>query len=274
MSIIAISPTFGSEGRAIGQAVAQALEYRFIDREIILKAAEEHHIQAEKLEQVDERGLSFWERLYEEKRKYLIFIESAVFELAEPGDVVIVGRGGPILLADIEHALRVRTIAPSEVRVRRIMAREQLDHKAAAARVKTVDREYASRIEYLYGVDWGQPELYDLVLNTAREPFAWMVDALAHLVRNERFRPTESSVQKMRDLTLASRVRAALAADPTTGNANIEVVAKDGAVQLKGVVFSSSMLEAAAKVAERAPGVKAVSWEAVEIPQIYPGPMM
>ena len=274
MSIIAIAPTFGSEGRAIGRALAQALEYRFIDREIILKAAEEHHIQTEKLEQVDERGLSFWERLYEEKRKYLIFIESAVFELAEPGDVVIVGRGATILVADIEHALRLRTIAPSEIRVRRIMARENLDKRSAAARVKTVDREYASRIEYLYGLDWTLPELYDLVLNTAREPFGWAVEALAHLVRTERYRPTESSLQKMRDLTLASQVRAALAADPTTGNANIEVVAREGSVQLKGVVFSSSMLEAAAKVAERVPGVRTVSWEAVEIPQIYPGPMM
>jgi hypothetical protein len=30
--------------------------------------------------------------------------------------VVIVGRGGPILLADIEHAMRVRTNAPFAVR--------------------------------------------------------------------------------------------------------------------------------------------------------------
>lgn len=39
MSIIAIAPTRGSEGVAIGEAAARALEYRFIDREIIRKAA-------------------------------------------------------------------------------------------------------------------------------------------------------------------------------------------------------------------------------------------
>jgi osmotically-inducible protein OsmY len=43
---------------------------------------------------------------------------------------------------------------------------------------------------------------------------------------------------------------------------------------LKGVVFSSAMMEAAVEVAKRVQGVTNVSCEAEEIPRVYPGPIM
>jgi len=45
-------------------------------------------------------------------------------------------------------------------------------------------------------------------------------------------------------------------------------------VALKGVVFSPAMMDAAASVARQVPGVTQVSCEAVEIPRVYPGPIM
>jgi osmotically-inducible protein OsmY len=69
-------------------------------------------------------------------------------------------------------------------------------------------------------------------------------------------------------------VRAAIAKDPVTKNINVEVMAQSGRVALKGVVFSPSMMDSAAEVAKRVPGVTGVSCEAVEIPRVYPGPIM
>jgi osmotically-inducible protein OsmY len=69
-------------------------------------------------------------------------------------------------------------------------------------------------------------------------------------------------------------VRAAIAKDPVTKNINVEVTAQSGRVALKGVVFSPSMMDSAAEVAKRVPGVIGVSCEAVEIPRVYPGPIM
>jgi len=69
-------------------------------------------------------------------------------------------------------------------------------------------------------------------------------------------------------------VRAAIAKDPVTKNINVEVTAQAGRVALKGVVFSPAMMDAAAEVAKRVPGVTSVSCEAVEIPRVYPGPIM
>jgi osmotically-inducible protein OsmY len=69
-------------------------------------------------------------------------------------------------------------------------------------------------------------------------------------------------------------VRAAIATDPLTKNINVEVFAQSGQVALKGVVFSPAMMDAAANVARQVPGVAAVSCEAVEVPRVYPGPIM
>jgi hypothetical protein len=132
----------------------------------------------------------------------------------------------------------------------------------------------AGRIDYLFGLDWTLPENYDLVINTETDAWQFYVDLLVAAARHPRFQPTPESVQRVRDLSLAARVRAAIAKDLLTKNINVEVVAQSGQVALKGVVFSPAMMDAAAAVARQVPGVTQVSCEAVEIPRVYPGPIM
>jgi len=274
MTIVAISRELGSGGNAIAAAVAKALNFEYVEREILLQAARTHEVPEEKIADVDERRLSLWERFDEEKRRYLIFIEAAYYSFAEKGNVVTAGRGGPFFLRDVSHALRVRIMAPFDVRVRRVMEQEQLDHKAAAAKVRNYDRELSGRIDYLFGLDWTLPENYDLVINTGNDAWEFYTDLLVSAARHRQYRLTPDSQQRVRDLSLAAQVRAAIAKDPVTKNINVEVTAQAGRVALKGVVFSPAMMDAAAEVAKRVPEVSSVSCEAVEIPRVYPGPIM
>lgn len=274
MTIVAVSREMGSGGYEIASAVAKALDFEYVDREILLQAARAHAVPEEKIADVDERRLSLWERFDEEKRRYLIYIEAAYYSFAEKGRVVTAGRGGPFFLRDVTHALKVRVMAPVDVRVRRVMAQEKLDYKTALARVKNYDRELSGRIDYLFGLDWALPEHYDLVINTGGDTWKFYVDLLVSAAQHPQFQPTPESKQKIRDLSLAAHVRAAIANDPVTKNINVEVTAQSGRVALKGVVFSPAMMDAAAEVANRVPGVNEVSCEAVEIPRVYPGPIM
>ena len=274
MTIVAISRELGSGGDAIGADVAKALGFSFVAREILLRAAQAHGVPEEKMADVDERRLSLWELFDEEKRRYLVFMEAAYYSLAEKGSVVTSGRGGPFFLRDVRHALKVRIMAPVEVRVARMMEREKLDHRAAVTRVRTWDRELAGRIDYLFGLDWTLPEHYDLVINTRGDNWQFYTDLLVAAARHPQYQPTPESLQRMQDLTLAAQVRAAIAKDPVTKNINLEVGAQAGRVALKGVVFSPAMMDAAAEVARGVPGVTQVSCEAMEIPRVYPGPIM
>ncbi len=145
MTIVAISREMGSEGYAIGAAVAKALGFEYIDRQIILQAAHAHGVPEATLAAVADRRPSLWERFDVERRRYLTFLEAAYYRFAVKGNIVTASRGGPFFVQDVSHALKVRITAPLEIRVRRIMRRDGLDEKSATAKVRAYDRETAGR---------------------------------------------------------------------------------------------------------------------------------
>lgn len=274
MTIVAISREMGSGGYEIGAAVAQALSFEYVNRQILLEAVHAHGVPEATLVDVVERRPSLWERFDEERRRYLTVLEAAYYAFAERGNLVTASRSGPFFVRDVRHALKVRIMAPVEVRGRRVMAQESLDQKTATAKVRAYDREMSGRIDYLFGVDWTQPENYDLVINTTDDTWDFYTDLLVAAARHPRYQPTPASRQKVRDLSLAAQVRAAIATDPGTQCLNVEATAEAGRVVLRAIVFSPAVLEAAADVARRVPRVTSVSCETVEIPRVYPGPIM
>ncbi len=273
MTIVAISREMGSGGYEVGAAVAKLLGFEYVNRQILLEAAHAYGVPETTLDTVVARRPSVWERFDVERRRYLTFLEAAYYTFAQRGNVVTASRSGPFFVRGVTHALRVRIMAPVDVRVRRVMVQDQLDERAAAAKVRAYDREMAGRIDYLFGVDWTQPDHFDLVLNTAEDAWEFYAEFLAMAARHPRFQPTPESQQRIRDLHLGAQVRAALATDPTTENMTLEVAAEAGQVALSGVVFSAEVLNTAALVAERVPGVVRVSCERTEISP-YTTPIM
>jgi cytidylate kinase len=270
MTIVAISREMGSGGYEIGAAVAKALGFAYVNRQILLEAAQAHGVPVAALVDVVERRPRLWDRFDAERHRYLTCLEAAYYTFAEKGNLVTASRSGPFFVRDVRHAIKVRIMAPVEVRVRRVMVETRLDAKAARTKVRAYDREMAGRLDYLFGVDWTQPEHYDLVLNTEDDAWDFYTDCLVAVARHPRYQPTPESVQRVKDLRLAAQVRAALAADPGTQYLNVEVIAQAGRVALTGEVFSPAALQDAAAIAQRVPGIVSVACEAVEIREGYP----
>src|SRR5947208_3652603 len=168
MSIVAIADTLGSLGDLMGRELARRLGWAFADREVIAKAAEQFGEAVGELHQVTEERPSLWERFTDSKRRYLLYVEATVFEMAARGRVVIVGHGATIMLRDIRHALRVRVSAPERARVERMRDARGLTDAAALEMVRASDGERAARMRYLYQVDMDDAFLYDLTLNSER----------------------------------------------------------------------------------------------------------
>lgn len=114
MSIVAI--TLGSLGDQIGRRLAEAFRYEFVDREIILGAAERFGTGAPGLYHVTEERPTLWERFTHAERLYLAYVEAIVWEIAARDSVVIVGRGSAFVLQGIDDALRVRITATASRR--------------------------------------------------------------------------------------------------------------------------------------------------------------
>jgi hypothetical protein len=124
-----------------------------------------------------------------------------------------------------------------EVRVQRLMARlETDDEKLARHEIQVDDHARASRMSEHFGVQWGDPGLYDLTLNTERIPVPTCVDMVVSLARSDAFRETPESRRHLEDLALGSRARAALKANSATADISVHVEAKDGRIILRGIV--------------------------------------
>ncbi|HZS34724.1 MAG TPA: cytidylate kinase family protein [Methylomirabilota bacterium] len=270
MAIVTIAHETGSGGPEIGLELAKRLGYRYVDREMLSEAALRYGVGEDKLTQVDETKPSLFERFDVETRQYITVLQSALLDTAEQDNVVINSRGGQVLLRGVAHALRVRVIAPLELRVKRVMRKmagpmqESVDLRTTAEMVRRSDHEKHGRMRYLYDVDWGDPALYDLVLNTEKLSTEAAVEVIAGLVRG--FTATEESRQDVRNRALASRVRSALAAHVETRKYRINVEADRGVIRLEG----TAALDRAAEVARTVEGVTDVRTQLLEVPPIPP----
>ncbi len=269
MAIIAISRQMGSGGYTIAAAVAKALNYDYVDRQMVVNAANAYDVRAEALAQVAEQHLSGWQAFNEEKLRYRTFLDAAYYKFAEKDNVVTAGRGIATLVHGISHALRIRIIAPLDVRVARTMKKENLDHAKATHRVHQYDQDVTARIGYLFGPAWMIPENYDLVINTAHDDPALYTDMVVSVASHPRFRATPESTQLVKDRSLAAQVRAALAQNAHTRTTHLEATADKGHVSLKGPVWNVAVRDAVMSVAKEVSGVLSVSGEEVAISRFH-----
>src|SRR6266849_2414031 len=123
MSILTLSHEMGAGGPEIGQQVAEQLGYKYVDHELITDTAHRYGLLEEKIEHLDESKPSLFERFDAETRRYITAIQTALYGFAEQNRVVLMGRSGSCLLRGISHVLRVRVMAPFELRVKQLAAK-------------------------------------------------------------------------------------------------------------------------------------------------------
>jgi cytidylate kinase len=166
MSTITISRQMGSQGNEIAWQVAQQLGWRRVNREVINRSALAARVPQVALAEIDELGLFGLRPSAKEWRAYQSQVEQFIHNLADEGGVVIVGRGGQVVLRDRTDVLHVRVIAPFEARVSWLQQKEKISVEAAQARLKESLKARAQYLQRSYGVQVDDPTLYHLIINT------------------------------------------------------------------------------------------------------------
>lgn len=224
MKVISITRQVGSWGDYIGVNLADNLKWRYIDREIIVEAAERAGITEQSLENMESQtglfrrlinsvsampsvpsvpsqALRFSElhslvaqdervqslirdgfnqneafrhvlalKFPEVRKKYdyASLVRSVVKEFADSGKVVLAGSGSQMFLKDRPDVFLVLIIAPEETRIKAIMEQEKVRRKVAERRVKENDLTRTTYFRKYFKVNWMDPNLYDLVINTGK----------------------------------------------------------------------------------------------------------
>jgi cytidylate kinase len=266
MAVVTISRGSASGGLLLAQKLGEKLGYEIVSREDVIREAARFGASEESLQEALLKPPGFWDRFKHERRRYLAFVQAALCERAQKDRVIYHGNAGHILLECLPHVLCLRLIASMPFRIRMVMERQNLSREEAIKYIQKADRQRRDWTRFLYGKNWLDPLLYDLVINLKSLTVDSAVEVVAQVVQRPEFQPTDATRKAMADLVLTSRVRAALAADERTSSVDITVRADDGVVSLKGRVRPESLLEPILDVAGAVEGVQKVDRRQLDAP--------
>jgi cytidylate kinase len=263
MSIITISRGTLSGGQRLAKCLATNLGSQILSREVLAEAAQRYGVSEEKLARGLEQPPSFWDRFRIDRQIYLTVIRATLCQRVRKDNVVYHGNAGHLLLQGVDHVLRVRVIAPLPYRIKAAMETHGFDEKAAEAYIRQRDEERVSWTRFLYGVEWRDPALYDLVLNLEKVTTEMACNVIVCMVERPEFRMSQESLQQLEDLYIASHVKARLLLNPKIGAAaaKIDVAATSGIVYLSGVLPGEDFLREALATCGSLPEVKDVRAE-------------
>lgn len=137
------------------------------------------------------------------------------------------------------------------------MVRERLNYskREALAYIEKVDEQRRRWTSFLYGVDWGDPLLYDLVIHLEHMSLETACDIISATVRERCFELTPGCRRALEGLALASKVKATLAIAPPTEGLELEATADNGVVKLKGRLARADQLSEVREIAMGVAGV-------------------
>ena len=207
MAVITISREFGSGGDEVASRLCEVLNYHSFGKLQILQAAKEstlsknnavdysednHEVQSF-LDRLGGRSASTVQKIAWSENPsiasrpeqadvhdsaVLSLVKRAIQAAGSAGNMVIIGRGGQVLLKDTPGVLHVRIEAPVEMRIERVKqqlkkepnASQSEGNLARAASDIIANRDLASAdyIKRFFNVDWHDPRLYHLVLNLGK----------------------------------------------------------------------------------------------------------
>jgi cytidylate kinase len=264
MPIIAITREMGSLGKDVARGLGDALGLPVIYHEVIDHLAERMRVRKSHVIRLLDGSAGLLERLSADKTSLALYSADEIYGLAASGSnkggAIIRGWGATHLLRDIPHAVCVRVCAPFELRKTRMMERLGSDDAVRVAEeIRVNDEAHSAIMRRHFGVQWTEPENYDVVFNTQRVAVDECVNEVLTLAGAPQFAETERSRARLADLALAARVRAALRRAPETREARVQVVSDTGRITLSGASSTDEML-AFVEVASAVPGVRDVAY--------------
>ena len=203
MAVVTISRQFGAGGITLGKMIADELGYMFADQDIVERVAKEANVSPHWVETVEKEAggkLSRFitkmvskplvdrilkdERGYIDEETYLDYIVLIIAQIADEGDVVILGRGSQYILNDHPDAFHILLINDFENRVQFMMDNYDLSHAKAAQVVSREDKRRMSLYRKLGKADYDSSSLYHLVLNMARIDLQQALKLVCNLVES------------------------------------------------------------------------------------------
>ncbi len=204
-TVVCISRTLGAGGEQVAEAVSERLGFRYVDDEILQRAATQAGVSVERIADAETRRTTL-QRVLEALQTAILtprdpteftlehatafdapldyggLLQEAIRETAAEGGVVIVAHAAAAALADAGGVLRLLVTASPETRAARVAGGDESGDTAAQDAVAKSDAARQSYFQRFYGFEESST-VYDLVANTDLLDVGQVADVVVGLVR-------------------------------------------------------------------------------------------
>lgn len=259
MPVIALTQGMGSLAQDVAETLADDLGLTTLQHEVAGRVADKMHVSKSLINRLRAGKAGLIEGLRTDRHALAVYTAEEVLEAAARGNVVIRGWGATQLLRSVAHIPCVRIMRPLDKRVDWLMKELHTDDRdLAEAEIRRSDQANASRMHDQFGVHWGDPVLFDMVLNTERLSVKSCAEQIKGLLERPEFAETDASCSMLQGMALSAHVRAALNANEQTHAVDVAIDSREGQVRLRGIVADDAEKAATVRVAAAVAGVKAV----------------
>jgi cytidylate kinase len=204
---ITISRMTGAGGHTVASALAEYLQacapgrprWTIFDQNLVETALEDHNMQTYVTEFMEERHRSMlrdsveeWIGLHPSSWTVTQWINATILQLAQAGNVILIGRGSTVIASKVKTAFHVRLVGSLEKRIERVEKIYGFDRKGAASYVKNKDEGRRKYLKDNFDADIDNPFLYHMIINMDLMGH----DEVARLIGDEvlrRFKPRSSA---------------------------------------------------------------------------------
>lgn len=207
MAVVTISRQPDVFGEEVAARLAGKLGFMLVDDARLAQLWREADLDEGALAGIDERLPCADPGMDPETEASLKLLPDLIAQLAEEYDLVLVGRGGQGLFRNRAGTLHVHLIAPRPFRVRQRQVHDDVPAREAGRRIRELEEQRACYLRFLYGLNWRDPHLYDLILRMDRISVDQAVELIAAAVETTGIRhvPREQIVKDLLPETAEGR---------------------------------------------------------------------
>lgn len=186
MPVITISRQFGAGGRTLGNNLASRLGYTVVDEDVIEQIAQKANVSPEWIKSLEQEAGGSLQRYfsglksvresylykavidkqgYIDGHRYVELLYEIIPQLANRGNVIILGRGSHYILQNRPNTYHFLLVARHEDRIQFLCQNYDIDQNKAQQIVSRQDKIRTNLYRYFGKEDYNSPFLYHTVLN-------------------------------------------------------------------------------------------------------------
>ena len=261
MPTLLVSRGSMSGSQIIAECLSHSSGFHCVTREDLVPLVNRYGELATRVTASISEATRNYQKFSELRRPFKILMRLALLEYARKENLAYFGYSGHLLVDGIAHFIRVRLIAPLELRIKTTTERMQCTENEARDYIKRSDEERSHWARFMYGKNIADLRLYDLCINLDRVSFSTACSMLTSTVKEKEFQPTEESLAAMERIYKAAQVEAALVTDPGTHAYEISATVDGGKVWLKGPYLDDAEKSQVLNIAASVPGIKELDYE-------------